>query len=71
MVLMKMREIAEAYLGVTIKNVIITIPAYFNDSQRQATKDVGVIARLNVMKIINEPTTATIVYGLEDRKSVV
>ena len=54
MVLIKMREIAEAHLGVTIKNAVVTVPAYFNDSQRQATKDAGVIAGLNVMRIINE-----------------
>jgi L1 cell adhesion molecule like protein len=56
MVLTKMKEIAEAYLSTTIKNAVITVPAYFNDSQRQATKDAGVIAGLNVMRIINEPT---------------
>ncbi|KAK8280491.1 hypothetical protein V6Z12_D09G178800 [Gossypium hirsutum] len=58
MVLIKMREIAEAYLGFTVKNAVVTVPAYFNDSQRQATKDAGVIAGLNVMRIINEPTAA-------------
>ena len=62
MVLIKMREIAEAYLGVTIKNAVVTVPAYFNDSQRQATKDAGVIAGLNVMRIINEPTAAAIAF---------
>ena len=55
MILTKMKESAEAYLGDTIKNVVITVPAYFNDAQRQATKDAGVIAGLNVMRIINEP----------------
>ncbi|KAB5538822.1 hypothetical protein DKX38_016355 [Salix brachista] len=55
MVLIKMREIAEAYLGITIKNAVVTVPAYFNDSQRQATKDAGVIAGLNVMRIIKFP----------------
>ncbi|EAY98319.1 hypothetical protein OsI_20227 [Oryza sativa Indica Group] len=60
MVLIKMREIAEAYLGSSIKNAVVTVPAYFNDSQRQATKDAGVIAGLNVMRIINEPTAAAI-----------
>ncbi|MBA0629661.1 hypothetical protein Godav_024180, partial [Gossypium davidsonii] len=64
MVLTKMREIVEAYLCSTIKNAVVTVPAYFNDSQRQATKDAGVIAGLNVMRIINEPTAAAIAYGL-------
>ncbi|GJR70862.1 heat shock cognate 70 kDa protein 2-like protein [Tanacetum coccineum] len=60
MVLIKMKEIAEAYLGTTIKNAVVTVPAYFNDSQRQATKDAGVISGLNVMRIINEPTASPI-----------
>ncbi|XP_027163847.1 heat shock cognate 70 kDa protein-like [Coffea eugenioides] len=68
MVLGKMKEIAEAYLGSTVKNAVITVPAYFNDSQRQATKDAGVIAGLNVLRIIKEPTAAAIAYGL-DKKS--
>ncbi|KAH7438000.1 hypothetical protein KP509_05G100400 [Ceratopteris richardii] len=68
MVLVKMKEIAEAFLGSTVKNAVITVPAYFNDSQRQATKDAGVISGLNVMRIINEPTAAAIAYGL-DKKS--
>ncbi|CAL5426094.1 unnamed protein product [Camellia sinensis] len=63
MVLTKMKEIAEAYLGTTIKNAVVTVPAYFNDSQRWATKDVGVISGHNVMRIINEPTAAAIAYG--------
>lgn len=67
MVLIKMREIAQAYLGNDVKNAVITVPAYFNDSQRQATKDAGAIAGLNVLRIINEPTAAAIAYGL-DRK---
>ncbi|CAD6236011.1 unnamed protein product [Miscanthus lutarioriparius] len=67
MVLIKMREIAEAYLGSTIKNAVVTVPAYFNDSQRQATKDAGVIAGLNVLRIINEPTAAAIAYGLDKK----
>lgn len=67
MVLIKMREIAEAYLGTTVKNAVVTVPAYFNDSQRQATKDAGVIAGLNVMRIINEPTAAAIAYVLTRR----
>ncbi|KAJ0100866.1 hypothetical protein Patl1_06367 [Pistacia atlantica] len=65
MVLIKMREIAEAYLDSTVKNAVVTVPAYFNDSQRQATKDAGVIAGLNVMRIISEPTAAAIAYGLD------
>lgn len=68
MVLVKMKEIAESYLGKEIKNAVITVPAYFNDSQRLATKDAGTIAGLNVARIINEPTAAAIAYGL-DRKS--
>ncbi|GFP96743.1 heat shock cognate 70 kDa protein 2 [Phtheirospermum japonicum] len=67
MVLIKMREIAEAFLGSTVKNAVVTVPAYFNDSQRQATKDAGVIAGLNVMRIINEPTAAAIAYGLDKK----
>ncbi|XP_027348774.1 heat shock cognate 70 kDa protein 2 isoform X1 [Abrus precatorius] len=69
MVLMKMKEIAEAYLGSTVKNAVVTVPAYFNDSQRQATKDAGVISGLNVMRIINEPTAAAIAYGLDKKAS--
>ncbi|XP_058199590.1 heat shock cognate 70 kDa protein 2-like [Rhododendron vialii] len=69
MVLVKMKEIAEDYLGTTIKNAVVTVPAYFNDSQRQATKDAGVIAGLNVMRIINEPTAAAIAYGLDNKTS--
>ena len=64
MVLVKMKEIAEAYLSKTVKNAVITVPAYFNDSQRQATKDAGVISGMNVLRIINEPTAAAIAYGL-------
>uniref|UniRef100_A0A804LQR8 Uncharacterized protein n=1 Tax=Zea mays TaxID=4577 RepID=A0A804LQR8_MAIZE len=71
MVLIKMREIAEAYLGSTIKNAVVTVPAYFNDSQRQATKDAGVIAGLNVLRIINEPTAAAIAYGLDKKATSV
>lgn len=67
MVLSKMKEIAEAYLGREVKNAVITVPAYFNDSQRQATKDAGVIAGLNVLRIINEPTAAAIAYGLDKK----
>jgi len=68
MVLTKMKETAEAYLGKTVTNAVVTVPAYFNDSQRQATKDSGTIAALNVLRIINEPTAAAIAYGL-DKKS--
>jgi len=68
MVLTKMKETAEAYLGATVKDAVITVPAYFNDSQRQATKDAGVIAGLNVLRIINEPTAAAIAYGLDKKK---
>jgi heat shock protein 5 len=64
MVLQKMKEIAETYLGKELKNSVVTVPAYFNDAQRQATKDAGTIAGLNVMRIINEPTAAAIAYGL-------
>merc|ERR1712051_479178 len=67
MVLTKMREIAEAYLGKEVKNAVITVPAYFNDSQRQATKDAGSISGLNVLRIINEPTAAAITYGLDKK----
>uniref|UniRef100_A0A8C4ZTP3 Uncharacterized protein n=1 Tax=Gadus morhua TaxID=8049 RepID=A0A8C4ZTP3_GADMO len=69
MVLVKMKEIAEAYLGQEVLNAVITVPAYFNDSQRQATKDAGVIAGLNVLRIISEPTAAAIAYGLDKDKS--
>jgi L1 cell adhesion molecule like protein len=69
MVLLKMKETAEAYLGGTITNAVVTVPAYFNDSQRQATKDAGTIAGLNVLRIINEPTAAAIAYGLDIRQS--
>eukprot|EP01133_Synstelium_polycarpum_P006585 gene6585-7643_t len=69
MVLLKMKETAEAYLGKTVNNAVITVPAYFNDSQRQATKDAGVIAKLNVQRIINEPTAAAIAYGLEKKSA--
>ena len=68
MILTKMKEIAESFTGTEIKDAVITVPAYFNDSQRQATKDAGSIAGLNVLRIINEPTAAAIAYGL-DKKS--
>lgn len=65
MVLTKMREISETYLGGKVRDAVITVPAYFNDSQRQATKDAGAIAGLNVLRIINEPTAAALAYGLD------
>jgi len=67
MVLTKMKEVAEAFLGKEIKNAVVTVPAYFNDAQRQATKDSGTIAGLNVLRIINEPTAAAIAYGLDNK----
>ena len=67
MILTKMKETAEAFLGKTVKNAVVTVPAYFNDAQRQATKDAGVIAGLNVARIINEPTAAAIAYGLDKK----
>lgn len=67
MVLVKMRDIAEAFLGKEVKHAVITVPAYFNDSQRQATKDAGAISGLNVLRIINEPTAAAIAYGLDKK----
>eukprot|EP00004_Rigifila_ramosa_P003754 TRINITY_DN13_c0_g1_i10.p1 TRINITY_DN13_c0_g1~~TRINITY_DN13_c0_g1_i10.p1 ORF type:complete len:702 (-),score=211.89 TRINITY_DN13_c0_g1_i10:38-2056(-) len=68
MILTKMKETAEAYLGKPVKNAVVTVPAYFNDAQRQSTKDAGTIAGLNVMRIINEPTAAAIAYGLDKKK---
>jgi L1 cell adhesion molecule like protein len=68
-ILTKMKEIAESYLGKDVKNAVITVPAYFNDAQRQATKDAGLIAGLNVLRIINEPTAAAIAYGLDKKDS--
>merc|ERR1711988_949390 len=73
MVLTKMKEIAEAYVGKEVKNAVVTVPAYFNDGQRQATKDAASIAGLNCLRIINEPTAAAIAYGLDkkgDEKNV-
>ena len=69
MVLMELKRTAEAYLGQEVKDAVVTVPAYFNDAQRQATKDAGVIAGLNVLRIINEPTAAAIAYGLNQGKS--
>merc|ERR1711939_12421 len=68
MILGKMKEIAESFLGKDVKNAVVTVPAYFNDAQRQATKDAGLISGLNVMRVLNEPTAAAIAYGL-DKKS--
>jgi len=68
-ILQKMKETAEAYLGETVTEAVITVPAYFNDSQRQATKDAGKIAGLEVLRIINEPTAAALAYGLEQKKN--
>ncbi|KAK7081929.1 hypothetical protein SK128_011868 [Halocaridina rubra] len=67
MVLIKMKETAEAYLGHQVKDAVVTVPAYFNDSQRQATKDAGTISGMNVLRIINEPTAAAIAYGLDKK----
>lgn len=67
MVLTKMKQTAEAYLGSEVHDAVITVPAYFNDSQRQATKDAGIIAGLNVLRIINEPTAAALAYGLDKK----
>lgn len=67
MILTKMKETAEAYLGMAVKDAVITVPAYFNDSQRLATKDAGAIAGLNILRIINEPTAAAIAYGLKEK----
>ena len=69
MVLTKMMETAESYLGQEVKDAVVTVPAYFNDSQRQATKDAGVIAGINVLRIINEPAAAAIAYGLYSKNS--
>ena len=67
MILTKMKTVAENFLGTKVKNAVITVPAYFNDSQRQSTKDAGTIAGLNVLRIINEPTAAAIAYGLDKK----
>ncbi len=69
MVLTKMKETAEAYLGKNVSEAVITVPAYFTDAQRQATRDAGVIAGLNVLRIVNEPTAAAIAYGLDKKTS--
>src|SRR5919108_2001557 len=67
-ILQKMKETAEAYLGAKVEQAVITVPAYFNDAQRQATKDAGTIAGLEVLRIINEPTAAALAYGLDKKK---
>jgi len=67
MVLGKMKDIAESFSGKKIKNAIVTVPAYFNDAQRQATKDAGIIAGLNVVRVLNEPTAAAIAYGMDEK----
>jgi len=69
MILTKMKEVAESYLGTKVNDAVVTVPAYFNDSQRQATKDAGAISGLNVLRIINEPTAAAIAYGLDKKSS--
>ena len=68
MILQKLKADAEAYLGETVTDAVITVPAYFNDAQRQATKDAGKIAGLNVLRIINEPTAASLAYGLDKER---
>lgn len=67
-ILTKMKEIAEAYLGKEVKHAVVTVPAYFNDAQRTATKDAGTIAGLDILRIINEPTAAAIAYGIDKKK---
>src|SRR5947208_3311412 len=69
MILQKMKQTAEAYLGGKVEKAVITVPAYFNDSQRQATRDAGKIAGLDVVRIINEPTAAALAYGLDRKKN--
>merc|ERR1712032_692355 len=66
--LVKMKQIAENFLGKEVKNAVITVPAYFNDSQRQSTKDAGLISGLNILRIINEPTAGAIAYGLDKKE---
>ena len=68
MILQKLKKAAEDYLGETVTDAVITVPAYFNDAQRQATKDAGTIAGLNVLRIVNEPTAAALAYGLDKKK---
>merc|ERR1712157_632323 len=66
-ILEKMRDVAESYIGKKVENVVVTVPAYFNDNQRTATKDAGTIAGLNVVRVLNEPTAAAIAYGLDKK----
>jgi molecular chaperone DnaK len=68
MILQKMKQTAEDYLGHSVTKAVVTVPAYFNDAQRQATKDAGKIAGLDVLRIINEPTAAALAYGLDKKK---
>lgn len=68
-ILMKLKEDAESYLGESVTEAVITVPAYFNDSQRKATKEAGTIAGLNVLRIINEPTSAALAYGLDKKRA--
>lgn len=70
MILGKMKESVEAYLGKSVKDTVITVPAYFNDSQRKATKDAGTIVGLNVILMINEPTAAAVAYGLDNKSDI-
>lgn len=65
MVLGKMKDVAERYLGEKVKHAVVTVPAYFNDQQRQATRDAGIIAGLNVVRVVNEPTAAALAYGID------
>ena len=69
MVLQKLKAMAESYLGCEVKDAVVTVPAYFNDNQRQATKDAGRIAGLNVLRLLAEPTSACIAYGLNNKSS--
>lgn len=70
MILVKMKETVEAYLGMKVSHAVSTVLAYFNDAQRQATKDAGTIAALNILRIVNEPTAAAIAYGLDRQVSL-
>lgn len=69
MILSKMKEVAEGYLGEKVNNAVVTVPAYFNDAQRAATKDAGTIAGLNILRVVNEPTAAALAYGLDKDKA--
>lgn len=70
MILAKMKDITEKYLGMNVSRAVVTVPAYFNDSQRQATKDAATIAGLDVQRIINEPTAAAVAYGLDKKVNI-